>query len=175
MLNSSSSSTDGCTAGFWLALSFSCFLSMHFRLLLSTATLHNHCSHRDLLTLKSVSCLLEVFQPFSSIRNSPCRKTCHIQRCPRPTVNFTETGRWLMYWVLLLTCRLDVDSGRRLLTSLISVRRVWSLWEIDHLLPLVRGSGTVSRTTSHLLHHCLCSGKKLKTHLFQQSYPDIIM
>jgi len=36
-------------------------------------------------------------------------------------------------------------------------------------------AGTVSRTTSHLLHHCLCSGKKLKTHLFQQSYPDIIM
>ena len=59
----------------------------------------------------------------------------------------------------------DMPSRRRLrsstsVASLMSVRRVWSLWVIDRLLPLVRGSGTVFRTTSHLLHHCLCSGKK---------------
>jgi len=78
---------------------------------------------------------------------------------------------WLMYWDLLLTCRLDVGSGRQLLTSLMSVRHVWSLW-FASAGPRLWNSLPDDITSAPSLP---VFRKKLKMHLFRQSYPDIIM
>ena len=89
-----------------------------------------------------------------------------LSMAPRPDI-------CVICWDALLTYHLAVIFVRRLPVSSSSVRRTLSLSGIVRSLQLARDSGTVFQTTLRL--PLLEFRRKLKTHLFWQSYPDVIL
>ena len=88
--------------------------------------------------------------------------------------SFSRLGACLIGRAALLICRLEVDFGGQLPTNLLSVCRVLSQFANDHSLLLDRAvkclPDDITSASSLTMFR-----RKLKTHLFRQSYPDIIM